>query len=284
MPNLPLQSEYERIVKNSERLFKSLEKSSKREYALMLREVRAEVATAYAQYANADGVLTYAEMQKYNRIKKLKSAIDDIVQDRTGNVKALMSSVLKENISTSYAASILALGETAGVALPEKVSIETITAILKKPVGGWTYSERMALRTRDLVVKLQGTITNGFVRGDKLQAASLALKSTAEKSFVQFRSFAGDMTHEVSQDAIKESTIAAEDLGIHTTKTWVTAGDGDVREAHQLLDGQTVRGDEYFVIPSGKWKGYRADGPGGFGEPALDYKCRCWIVADVVYS
>jgi uncharacterized protein with gpF-like domain len=90
------------------------------------------------------------------------------------------------------------------------------------------------------------------------------------------------MTHDVSQEAVKESTIAAGDEGIHTTKTWVTAGDGDVREAHQLLDGQTVRGDEYFVIPSGKWKGYRADGPGGFGEPALDNRCRCWIVADIV--
>jgi hypothetical protein len=278
---LPLQSEYERIVKNSERLFKSLEKSSKREYALMLREVRGEVATAYAQYANADGVLTYAEMQKYNRIKKLKNTIDEIVKDRTGNVKTLMSSVLKENITTSYATSILALGAVAGVVLQEKISMDTITAILKKPVGGWTYSERMALRTQDLVVKLQGTITNGFVRGDKLQAASLALKTTAEKSFVQFRSFAGDMTHDMSQEAVKESTIAASDEGIHTTKTWVTAGDGDVREAHQLLDGQTVRGDEYFVIPSGKWKGYRADGPGGWGEPALDRNCRCWLVCDV---
>jgi uncharacterized protein with gpF-like domain len=54
-----------------------------------------------------------------------------------------------------------------------------------------------------------------------------------------------------------------------------------VREAHALLDGQTVRGDENFKIPSGEWKGYEADGPEGFGEPALDYNCRCYIVADV---
>jgi hypothetical protein len=281
---LPLQSEYERIVKNSERLFKSLEKSSKREYALMLREVRAEVATAYAQYANADGVLTYAEMRKYNRIKRLKSAIDDIVQNRTNNVKARMTSALKEDIQLSYASSMAVIGDVAGVALPEKITSDAITAILRKPVEGWTVSERMALRTRDLVVRIQGAVTNGFVRGDKVQDAAKAIKGTVEKDFVKFRSFAGDITHKISQDAVKESAIVAGDEGIHTTNTWVTAGDSDVRDAHRLLDGQTVRGDEYFVIPSGPWKGYRADGPGGFGEPALDYKCRCWLVADVIKS
>ena len=87
MPNLPLQSEYERIVKNSERLFKSLEKSSKKEYALMLKELRAEVSDVYIRYANKEGVLTYAEMQKYNRIKNLKKTIDSIVQERTATVK-----------------------------------------------------------------------------------------------------------------------------------------------------------------------------------------------------
>ena len=70
MPNLPLQSEYERIVKNSERLFKSLEKSSKKEYALMLKELRAEVSDVYIRYANKEGVLTYAEMRNYIRSYK----------------------------------------------------------------------------------------------------------------------------------------------------------------------------------------------------------------------
>jgi uncharacterized protein with gpF-like domain len=175
-----------------------------------------------------------------------------------------------------------AMGDVAGVALPEKISGEAISAILKKPVEGWTYSERMALRTQDLVVRLQGGITNGFVRGDKVQDAVKAVKGTVEKDFIKFRSFAGDINHKVSQAAVKESiTDAGKEANIETTKTWVTAGDGKVRDAHALLDGQTVRGDEDFVIPSGEWKGYHADAPEGFGEPALDYNCRCYVVADV---
>lgn len=277
-----LRGDYERIVRDSERLFKSLDKASQKEYALMLKELRQEVADVYVRYSKSDGTLTLAEMQKYNRIKSLRNVIEDIVQNRTNNVKARMTAVLKEDIRQSYAASMATIGGVAGVALPEKISGEVITAILKKPVEGWTVSERMALRTQDLVVRLQGTITNGFVRGDKVQDAAKAIKGTVEKDFIKFRSFAGDINHKVSQGAVKESMIDAEkEADIEVVKVWVTAGDGNVREAHRLLDGQAVRGDEDFVIPSGEWKGYRADAPEGFGEPALDYNCRCYVVADV---
>ena len=277
-----LQKDYERIVKDSERLFKSLDKASQKEYALMLRDLRKEVADIYAKYSDARGSLTLAEMQKYNRIKALRSAIEDIVYDHTSNVKAGLTGVLKEDIRQSYASSMAAMGDVAGVALPEKISGEAISAILKKPVEGWTYSERMALRTQDLVVRLQGAVTNGFVRGDKVQDAVKAVKGTVEKDFIRFRSFAGDINHKVSQSAVKESVITAgKKANIETTKTWVTAGDNKVRDAHALLDGQTVRGDEDFMIPSGPWKGYRADAPEGFGEPALAYGCRCAIVAGI---
>jgi hypothetical protein len=40
----------------------------------------------------------------------------------------------------------------------------------------------------------------------------------------------------------------------------------------------TVDAGEEFVIPSGEWKGFKTFGPGEFGEPALDYNCRCFVV------
>lgn len=282
MPNLPLQSEYERIVKNSERLFKQVNRANQAEYAALLKDVRMEVADVYAKYAKS-GVLTYAEMQKYDRIKKLKSAIDGIVKERFSTIKAQTQQTLTKNAEVSYAASAEAISTATDVAISTKISADAVTEILKKPSEGWTYAERMAIRQRDLSVRLQGTVTNGFVHGDTLQDASKAIKATVEKDFVRFRSFAGDLNHKVSQDAVRKSqNDAGEEADIMVVSTWVTAGDSNVREAHRLLDGQTVRGDQKFVIPSGEFKGYSADGPGGFGEPALDYGCRCIQVADVV--
>jgi len=36
-----------------------------------------------------------------------------------------------------------------------------------------------------------------------------------------------------------------------------------------------------FVIPSGDYRGFKADGPGLFGVPELDINCRCYLVTDV---
>ena len=276
------QSEYEQIVTDSERLFNSLDKSTQKEYAALLKEVRQEVADTYAKYADDNGILTYAEMQKYNRLKNLRNAIQDIVNKHMGNVKTQTVSTLKNNIRDSYSSSAQIISNAAGVELAQKISADRITEILQKPVQGWTFSERMSLRTQDLAVRLEGAVINGYVHEGTLKDSAAAIKDTAEKDFIRFRSFAGDFNHSVSQDGSDDAIVAASDSGITVTKTWVTSGDDKVREAHKLLDGQTVPGDGYFVIPSGPWKGYRADAPGGFGEPALDYNCRCWIVADVV--
>jgi hypothetical protein len=278
-----LQSDYEQIVKESERLFKSLDRSSRKEYAALLKSVRAEVSEVYAKYANNDGVLTYAEMQKFNRLKSLKQNIDDVIKTHTQTVQTQLTAILKDDIRQSYSQSASLIGDAAGVSLTGKIQADAISAILKKPAEGWTISERMLLRQRDLAVRLQGTVTNGFVHGDSLQDAAKAIKTTVEKDFARFRSFAGDTIHRVSQDAVSESIKSAEkEADIKVIKVWVTAGDDRVRDAHALLDGQEVRGDENFTIPSGEFAGYQADAPQGFGEPALDRNCRCRIAADVV--
>lgn len=276
-----LRADYERIVRDSERLFRTLDKQGQREYALMLKELRGEVADVYARYAAEDGTLSYAEMQKYDRITSLKNVLNDIVKNRTNNVKARVQSALRGQIRDAYLSSLAVIGDTAGVDLGGSIAADTVTAILQKPVEGLTLAERMTLRTRDLAVRINGATINGFVHQNTFQESAAALKDVAEKGYGRVRTDIGDTTHRVTQDAVKESTITAADKGIETVKVWVTAGDSKVRDAHALLDGQAVRGDEDFVIPSGPWKGYRADAPEGFGEPALDYHCRCFLVCDV---
>jgi hypothetical protein len=55
------------------------------------------------------------------------------------------------------------------------------------------------------------------------------------------------------------------------SKTWRTRRDNRVREAHDLMEGQTVAIGASFQAPTGEL----AQGPGLFGVPALDIGCRC---------
>lgn len=64
------------------------------------------------------------------------------------------------------------------------------------------------------------------------------------------------------------------DTGVKLQIQWLTAG-FEVREAHQLLEGQTVNLGEVFVIPSGPYQGQTARYPGDFAPAALSVNCRC---------
>jgi SPP1 gp7 family putative phage head morphogenesis protein len=57
------------------------------------------------------------------------------------------------------------------------------------------------------------------------------------------------------------------------TKTWTSMKDNKVREAHAIMDGQTVAIGTPFQAPTGEL----AQGPGLFGVPALDAGCRCSV-------
>ena len=89
------------------------------------------------------------------------------------------------------------------------------------------------------------------------------------------------MAHQVQSESILSAFDTAKNDGLEITKTWVTPPEGCPIQAHKLLDGQTVLGDELFHIDSGDFAGYQADGPGLFGEPELDDNCKCWLVAGI---
>ena len=61
-------------------------------------------------------------------------------------------------------------------------------------------------------------------------------------------------------------------------KEWLSVMDGRTREAHRELDGQKILATEDYEVPGGEWAGRKAAGPGQFGEPALDFNCRCFSV------
>lgn len=72
-----------------------------------------------------------------------------------------------------------------------------------------------------------------------------------------------------------DSYKAAEDMGIKLKKQWLATLDGRTRDAHAMLDGQTVENDKPFKID-----GYELMYPGDKSAPGyLVYNCRCTVIA-----
>ncbi|MCE5204110.1 MAG: phage portal protein [Coriobacteriales bacterium] len=65
-----------------------------------------------------------------------------------------------------------------------------------------------------------------------------------------------------------------DDLGLKVMKSWVTAGDGDVRPEHAEAEAEgPIPVDEPFAVG--------AMAPGEFGDAGLDINCRCTLVYEV---
>lgn len=62
--------------------------------------------------------------------------------------------------------------------------------------------------------------------------------------------------------------------GVHVRKQWLSARDGEVRDAHAELDGQTRDPSEPFSTKNGD----KANGPGEFSTAAMVCNCRCTTI------
>lgn len=274
-----LQKQYENIVKYSERMFKALDRQNRQDYARALKQVKAAIADVYAKYG-VNGKLTYSDMQKYNRIVKLDQMLSTSINDNIKLVAKRTRNILSDTALGSYDKSNMIILHQTGVEISKRLTAEQITALLQKPISGLTLDERMSLRVTDLKMRLSAEVKRKLLQEAPIEDTWKGVKTTMEKVYVKDRTMLADDTHRVSQDAIRSSLESGKAKGLYPTLSWISAGDNDVREAHRLLDGQTIDVDQKFTIPSGEWKGYQAQVPGEFGEPALDYNCRCWVVGD----
>jgi hypothetical protein len=276
-----LTNDYEKIVRDSDKLFRTLDRANQQEYSRMLKELRGEVADVYARYAAADGTLSYAEMQKHKRIDKLKNNIDSIVKNRLNYINNQTLETFNKNITTAYTAASLTLMGLGITETPASKNINqtTVSSIIQRPINGLSYDEKIGARMREIEEKIKRAVVVGFVGVGTFYTISKTLKTTIEKDFIKTRSYTGDTMHRISQDATFKAVLNSSKRSTkgNLTKTWVTMGDAIVRPAHRYLNGQTVDLEDDFEIPSGEWAGYKAQGPYGFNEPALDNYCRCWL-------
>lgn len=271
---------YKKIVVYSERQFVNLDKLNRQDYALALREARAVVSDAYRKYGSK-GTLTYSEMQKYNRIKKLDAMLEDAIYNNTNTVAKRTRAILSETATESYARSATAMSAVTGALIAKELTADEIIAILQKPISGWSLNERMALRRSDLVIRVQGEVKRRLLQSASVEDTWKGVKVVMEKVYARDRTMLADDVHRISQEAIRAEIEREKAQGLVPTATWVTAGDDRVRDAHRALDGVTVDAGEQWEIPYGEWKGYKTWQPQGFGEPALDCNCRCYIVSGV---
>ena len=260
----------DRETEKIERLFiKDLEK----QYTEAYKNIRKEVNEAYAKYSK-DGVLTYTEMTKYDRLVKLMNNIDAEVSSlnrgmyskhlgHAWNVYSTNHSTMGDIINEG-----LGINKSFGIINRDAVIESLLTPLDRGALEDLTYQTRKRLRD---------SITQSLIKGEGIRPMSKSIANAIDVNANRAVKIARTETVRVMNKARLDVIQKAETETVKLKKRWVATSDSRTRDTHRRLDGKTVGNDEDFKSGLAYPGDPRAD-------PSETINCRCALATEVVIN
>jgi len=250
---------------------KEAEKKILQAYAKSLKTIRNELAGIYAKYETA-GVLTYAEMSKYNRLSGMFDILSGEIKEMTGTNYQITKRLGSEVYQEGYYQTAFAIEKTAMARLRFSVlRKEDILASVLNPISGLTLNERLSKNRIEIIAKTKEQITQGLIKGESYKNMSDRIKELYEGDAKKSMRIVRTEGHRNTQQGILNAGEHAAEMGIKMLKVWDAAIDDKTRDDHRDMDGEKVKTDEDFTLPDGS----SGPGPGMTGVAEQDIQCRC---------
>lgn len=257
-----------RIVKYEREVTAALRKA--------LREIRADVGVLYERYAGNDGILTYAEMTRYNRLATAeKQIVSELTTATTANL-ATIRRLHPDMYDASFFHYAWAIDQTTGLRLSYgRVNIDAIRENLASPM----YHISMQRYGQTARINIRAALNNGLIRGQGYREMMRDLRHTMGVT----RSNAMRIVRTEGQRAANAGTVAAyaqaEGEGVEGQTVWVATKDSETRDTHQAMDGRPREDDGMFHLPDGDICEYPLDAS---LSAANSINCRCTTRYEVV--
>ena len=234
-----------------------------------LVEIRNDIGVLYERYAGTDGILTHAEMTRYNRLATAEQQIVRELTTATNANLATMRRLHPDMYNEAFFHYAWAIDQTTGLRLNYgRLNLNAIRENLASPMYHLSlqrYGQEARMRTRV-------ALNNGLIRGqgyrEMMRDLRTALATTRANAFRIVRT--------EGQRAANAGTVAAYAKaggeGVEGDVIWVATMDSETRDQHQSMDGRTRDADGLFHLPNGEM----ADAP---LDPSLSagqsINCRC---------
>jgi SPP1 gp7 family putative phage head morphogenesis protein len=218
---------------------------------------------------------TLQEARKYNRLAALMDEIRLEYAKVTRSATSVIASNSKYAFTESAYRAQYAIDKAAGVLIKYPVlPVGAIRAAVYNADNGLIFSKRLINNKAASLLKVQGALTQALVLGESTTKAARRIKD-------QFQSGYADAVRVLRTEATRASTSGtlqgfkdAQDAGVDMRTVWIAALDDRTRDSHRDLDGQYADKNGLF-----HWGGMTAEGPGLWGDPAMDINCRCALGA-----
>ena len=273
-----------RILENEERQIIRL-------YGTALYDIRNTLRSIYNKYGK-DGVLTNAEMSKYQRLVHLQDNIASILKEKLVEVDDLSHRLAGEQYKAAFYRHAYTIDQVGGMALNWGVVPEgAVEAIVNSPLSKFADSRALALARIKSVDAVRSEIGLAIIRGDSYDKLSgkisdaLGVRITADGKRAQFidkgaayRSMTVARTEgqRVMVDGQAAAYGTAQEMGCTIEEIWDATLDGRTRPEHGALDG-VAKQEQGWYVPSIGW----VSAPLHSGVASFDINCRCRIRAQV---
>lgn len=258
-------------------LLTETEKKLTEEYYSALKTIKSRLGTLYEKYST-DGVLTYSEMSKYNRLnsmyKFLNSELNSLGKTQDSEIKTLVGSAYEESFYRYGYALELDNNLDLNWGLVDRGKIKSL--IEEPNVSGKDLLTTLGQQRYDLLIRQRQAIVQGFVLGESYPNVAERLIDQFGVSLSKALTIARTEGTRASTEGQLAAYDYAESLGVEFDLFWVATLDQRTRPEHGELDGQ--KADENGMFHYG---GMEAEGPGMWGEAGMDINCRCRVISEV---
>lgn len=274
-PKMTLEGYLRRLNNESDKMLGSYEKTLRRAYMSLLKDMNNTIANTYAKLDDSDLINS---LMKYHRKDNVEKVLTDLINEFSKAKYKGMYDQLREQLLFAYQYYYTGLTEVSGrkyKLLPLKK--EWLTATIENEIAGLTLKETLQRDRQNIIYSLKSNLIQGVNRGESFSQMAKRMQKVVNNDYQKAVRIARTETHRVKEAGTYESALKGEKAGIKQVKTWNSSNDGRTRKEHRRLDGKTIPLDEYFRVGSAK-----ALKPGGTGRPEHDINCRCFLTMEIV--
>lgn len=281
----------------SDKELRKLEKKLEKEYTEALSDLQETAAAYFEEFSAQDAVwlaqykageISQAEYLEWRRAKMLTGdrydqMVDTLATDLT-NRNRIAAAMINKSLPEAYAANsnwsaYQICRETGRNVAFDLVDHKTVERLIKDnpKLLPSKAGVKIAKDKRWNQQKIRSALTQGILSGESNEKIAKRLQTVTDMSASASIRNARTMTTAAENAGRMDRYTEAKEMGIRMKKTWVATLDDRTRDAHALLDGQTVDIDEPFDSILGPIM-YPGDPD---ADPENVYNCRCTMITQI---
>lgn len=275
MAKMTLEGYLRRLNEESNKRLWLYEKTLKRAYTSLLRDMNNVISNTYAKLDSNDLINS---LMKYHRKDNVEKTLTSLINEFSKAKYKGMYDQLREQLLFAYQYYYTGLTEVAGKSYTlTPLKKEWLTATIENEIAGLTLKETLQRDRQNIIYSLKSNLIQGVNRGESFSTMAKRMQKVVNNDYQKAVRIARTETHRVKEAGTYESALKGEQAGIKQMKTWNSSNDGRTRREHQKLDGKTIPMDEYFRVGNAK-----ALKPGDTGRAEHDCNCRCFLTYEIV--